>query len=100
MNEYITYQLLKIIKHNGNIWDLIDDGYEFGQVTYFINCLKKLNYIHTNQNGITTITGDGQDYIVNFETSNKITKYSKWILPRKEMWHKPVPQSCIYIPKG
>lgn len=41
-----SYVQNKVRQHNGNIWDLIDDGYEFGQVTYFINWLKKLNYIY------------------------------------------------------
>lgn len=35
MDEQLTYQLLKIMKHNGNVWELISGGYEFGQVAFF-----------------------------------------------------------------
>lgn len=100
MNESIMYQLLVIIQHNGNIWELINDGYEFGQVSFFIDSLKKDNYITSKEDGRIVLTELGTAYINGFEANNKIEKYSKWILPRREMWHTPVSTSYVYIPKG
>lgn len=100
MNDNLIYQLLKIIHHNGNIWEIINDGFEFGQISHFIDLLKNEKYIITDQDGKTILTETGIAYISGFEANNKIKKYSKWILPRKEMWHSPVSDSYIYIPKG
>lgn len=100
MTDDLKYQLLKIIHHNGNIWELINGGYEFGQVSYFIDSLKTDNYIFTTTEGKTQLTEAGAAYITGFETNNKIEIHSKWILPRREMWHSPVSDSYIYIPKG
>lgn len=99
MNENLLYQLLKIIKYNGNIWELINDGYEYGQVSYFIDSLKQEKYIYTTKDGKNLLSDNGNEFIVNFESNNNIKKYSKWILPRKEMWHSPISDSYIYIPK-
>lgn len=100
MNDSLKYQLLKIIHHNGNIWELINDGFEFGQVSYFIDSLKSEKYIFTTDEGKTNLTETGIAYVSGFEANNKVEKYSKWILPRREMWHSPVSDSYIYIPKG
>lgn len=100
MDEQLTYQLLKIMKHNGNVWELVHSGYEFGQVTYFLDKLKENNYISSDENGRITITPIGEAFLSGFEANNSIKKYSKWILPRNEMWHKPAGSTFIYIPKG
>ncbi|MBQ4546676.1 MAG: hypothetical protein IJA17_05905 [Oscillospiraceae bacterium] len=99
MNESLIYQLLKIIHHNGNIWELISDGYEFGQVSFFIDSLKENKYIFTAEDGKTKLTDSGIAYIAGFEANNKVEKYSEWILPRREMWHSPISDSYIYVPK-
>lgn len=100
MDEQLTYQLLKIMKHNGNVWELVHDGYEFGQVAYFLDKLKENNYISSDENGKITITPIGEAFLSGFEANNSIKKYSKWILPRNEMWHKPAGSTFIYVPKG
>lgn len=99
MNEQLIYQLLKILKHNGNVWDIINSGYEFGQVAYFIDDLKAKNYISTDESGKTSLTSIGDTFISGFEANNNVRQYSKWILPRNEMWHKPVSATFIYIPQ-
>lgn len=99
MNEQLIYQLLKILKYNGNVWDIINNGYEFGQVTYFIDDLKAKNYISTDETGKTSVTPIGDAFISGFEADNSIRQYSKWVLPRSEMWHKPVGAAYIYIPQ-
>lgn len=100
MKEQLIYQLLKILKHNGNVWDLIREGYEFGQITFFVDDLLCKKYISTDMSGKTTITPIGEAFISGFESNNGIQNYSKWILPRSEMWSKPMGQASIYIPKG
>ena len=100
MDEQLTYQLLKIIKHNGNVWELIHSGYEFGQVTYFLDMLKQNQYISSDETGKTSITPIGEAFLSGFEANNNVKQYSKWILPRNEMWHKPASSTFIYIPKG
>ena len=99
MKEQLLYQLLKILKHNGNVWDLINEGYEFGQVTHFMDELQAKNYIATASSGKTSITPVGDAFIIGFEANNNIQNYSKWILPRSEMWNKPISLTSIYIPK-
>jgi hypothetical protein len=99
MNEHLLYQLLKIIKFNGNIWELIDSGYEFGQVTHFIDSLSIEGYTTINEQAKTVITPAGDIFIKDFEARHKVKQYSKWILPRNEMWKKPIAKNYIYIPK-
>ena len=99
MDEQLTYQLLKIMKHNGNVWELIYEGYEFGQVTYFLDTLKEKQYISTDGTGKTSITPIGEAFLSGYEGNNSVKQYSKWILPRNEMRHKPVSSTFIYIPK-
>lgn len=99
MKEQLLYQLLKILKHNGNVWDLINEGYEFGQVTHFVDELQTENYISTDAEGKTHITAIADAFILGFEANNGIRNYSKWILPRSEMWHKPIGLTSIYVPK-
>lgn len=60
MDEQLTYQLLKIMKHNGNVWELISGGYEFGQVAFFLDTLKQEHYIALDETGKTLITPDGE----------------------------------------
>ena len=100
MDEQLTYQLLKIMKHNGNVWELISVGYEFGQVAFFLDTLKQEHYIALDETGKTLITPDGEAFLFRFEENNHIKRYSKWVLPRSEMWSKPAGSSFIYIPKG
>ena len=100
MTEQLKYQLLIILQHNGNVWELINKGYEFGQVTHFIDTLQEDGYISNDAIGKTFITPVGHAFISGFEASNKIQKYSKWILPRSDMWYKPLKPTEIYIPKG
>ena len=100
MDEQLTYQLLKIMKHNGNVWELISGGYEFGQVAFFWDTLKQEHYIALDETGKTLITPDGEAFLSRFEENNHIKRYSKWVLPRSEMWSKPAGSSFIYIPIG
>ena len=62
MDEQLTYQLLKIMKHNGNVWELISGGYEFGQVAFFLDTLKQEHYIALDETGKTLITPDGEAF--------------------------------------
>ena len=96
----LTYQLLKIMKYNGNIWELVHGGYEFGQVAYFLDKLKENHYICADANGKITITPIGEAFLSGFEANNSIKKYSKWVMPRNEMWNKPAGSTFIYVPKG
>lgn len=99
MDERLTYQLLKIMKYNGNIWELNYSGYEFGQIAYFLDLLKEKEYIRSDETGKTSITPIGEAFLSGFEANNSVKRYSKWILPRNEMWSKPVGATFIYIPK-
>jgi hypothetical protein len=99
MNEHLMYQLLKIIECNGNVWELIDSGYEFGQVTHFIDSLSIEGYTEINEQAKTIVTIAGDRFIKEFETNHKIKQFSKWILPQNEMWKKPLAKNYIYIPK-
>lgn len=100
MDEQLTYKLLKIMKHNGNVWELIYSGYEFGQVAFFLDMIKHNQYISIDETGKASISSAGETFITEFESNNCIKQYSKWILPRNEMWQKPVNPAFIYIPKG
>ncbi len=99
MNEQLLYQLLKIIRHNGNIWDIICEGYEFGQITYLLDVLKERVYLSTDESGKTVVTGSGEAYIRGYEANEKIPKYSRWVLPQSNVWHTPMKESEIYVPK-
>ena len=99
MNEQLLYRLLKIIKHNGNIWDIIGEGYEFGQITYILDTLKNRGHLLTDEIGKTSVTELGEAYLAGYEANQGIRNYSKWVLPRSEMWHAPMKLSEIYIPK-
>ena len=99
MNEQLSYQLLKIIKQNGDIWSIIDQGYEFGQLTHFIDALYDNGYVSLDKNARTVVTPAGKTFIRHFEFTHHIGKFSKWTLPRSEMWREPLPQDRIYIPK-
>ena len=100
MNEQLKYQILVILKYNRNVWELIDKGYEFGQVTYFIDELRNLEYSSNDKTGKVYITPVGQAFMTGFEANNNLRKYSPWILPRSDMWHKPIRETEVYIPKG
>ena len=49
MDERLLYQLLNIVKHNGNIWDIISEGYEFGQIAYLMDILKERGYLSVDE---------------------------------------------------
>lgn len=99
MTNQLTYQILLILRYNRNIWELIDKGYEFGQVTYFFDELSRLKYISNDESGKVFITSLGKNFMLEFEATHNLRKYSRWILPRSDMWHKPIKQTDIYIPK-
>ena len=100
MNDELKYQLLRIISHNGNILELTNQGYEFGQVTYFIDTLKNEdNYIEYDANNKMVVTPTGKWFLRDFEANQNIRTYSQWILPRTEMWCKPINKFTVYIPK-
>lgn len=100
MDDKLKYQLLKIIAHNGNILELTNQGYEFGQITLFIDTLKNEDkYIAYDANNKMVISSIGKGFLKGFEANQNIRSYSQWILPRAEMWHKPVDKFAIYIPK-
>ncbi len=99
MNEQLLYQLLKIIQHNGNIWDIIGEGYEFGQITYLLDILKERIYLSTDENGKTAVTDSGKAYILGYEANEKIPQYSRWVLSQSNMWYAPMKETEIYIPK-
>ena len=100
MNEQLKYQILVILKYNRNIWELIDKGYEFGQVTYFIDELRNLDYISNDETGKVFITPVGKAFMLGFEANNNLRKYSPWILPRSDMWYKPLRDTELYSSKG
>ena len=100
MDEQLTYQLLKIMKHNGNVWELISGGYEFGQVAFFLDTLKQKHDIALDETGKTLITPDGEAFLSRFEENNHIKRYSKWVLPRSEMWSKPAGHRLFTSQKG
>ena len=100
MDDYLKYQLLKIIAYNGNILELTNQGYEFGQITYFIETLKNVgNFIKYDSNNKMVVSSIGRNFIADFEANKNIRSYSEWILPRREMWYKPLNKFAIYIPK-
>lgn len=99
MNRHLIYQLLKIFNHNGNIMELVYDGYEFGQITRFLDDLQDYGYISTNDDRRIIVTDKGSAFISEFESEYSIKNQSKWILPRSEMWRKPIGKNDIYIPK-
>lgn len=47
MNEQLKYQILVILKYNRNVWELIDKGYEFGQVTILLTSFAIWNIFQT-----------------------------------------------------
>jgi len=99
MNDHQIYQLLKIIQHNGNILDITNQGFEFGQLTYFIDTLFNENFIVYDVGNKITVSDLGQVFIRGYESNNNIKQYSKWILPRSDMWKKPINEFDIYIPQ-
>ena len=100
MDNQLKYQILKLIAHNGNILELSKLGYEFGQITFFIETLKnEEQYIMYDSNNIMVVSPDGKTFIREFEKEQNIRSYSKWILPRSEMWDKPIDRFAVYIPK-
>lgn len=99
MDERLLYQLLNIVKHNGNIWDIIDEGYEFGQITYLMDTLNDRGYLLIDTSGKVIVTETGEAYISGYEANLGIKKYSRWILPCSSMWHTPMKETEIYVPK-
>lgn len=98
MNRDLIYRLLKIIKFNGNIWEFVGQGYQFGQIALFFDKLKLENYIEFTDDKIV-VSSLGEVFIQDFEAENKNKKCSKLILSRSEMWSKPIGIFSIYIPK-
>lgn len=99
MDERLLYQLLNIVKHNGNIWDIISEGYEFGQIAYLMDILKERGYLSVDFSGKVIVTETGNAYLSVYEANQGIQKYSKWVLPYSEMWHTPMKETEIYIPQ-
>ena len=99
MEEKLIYQLLVIIKNNGNIWDIIGKGYEFGQIAHVLDELKERHYLFENETGSIAVTEEGKAYISGYEANQGMRKYSKWILPNIDMWHVPLSKTDVYIPK-
>ena len=99
MDEKLLYQLLNIVKHNGNIWDIISEGYEFGQITYLLDTLKERRYLAIDSLGKVVVTESGNAYLSGYEANQGMKKYSKWVLPCSDMWHTPMKENEIYVPK-
>lgn len=99
MDDKLIYQMVKIIEHNGNILDITQQGYEFGQVMSFVDKLKELKYIQYDESLKIIVSEIGKAFLRGYESNNDIKRYSKWILPQGEMWGKPLNKLDIYIPK-
>lgn len=79
--------------------ELVYAGYEFGQITRFMDELQVNGYISTNEDKRIIVTDKGAAFILEYESANSVKNQSKWILPRGEMWKKPIGKNDIYIPK-
>jgi len=96
MKESNIFEMLWILKNNGSIMNLIDRGFEFGQLASFIDYLVEYRYIKAKDN-IFEISKQGEQFLKAYQKENNIRKYSKWIELSQEKWKKPIGK-YDYIP--
>ena len=70
------------------------------KLPFFLDTLKQKHYIALDETGKTLITPDGEAFLSRFEENNHIKRYSKWVLPRSEMWSKPAGHRLFTSQKG
>ena len=89
MEDSLRYDLLRIIKYNSNVIELVDKGYEYGQIILFINKLNDDGYLLFD-NYSYRLSEEGILFIDEFEKESQKEKYSKWLLTNEEKWKKPI----------
>lgn len=99
MNRKVKYQLLKLILSNGNILEFVNQGYEFGQITKFLDILSEEGSTSFNSENKLVVTEYGREFMKEFAEENNLKNASKWILPQESKWTTPMRQLDIYLPK-
>ena len=99
VEESLKYTFLLIIKNNSNIWNLIEQGYQIGQVFTFLDILQNDGYIGYDDNKKVCLSEKAIEFISNYQANNNINNVERFILPRNEMWSKPIKETDIYIPR-
>jgi predicted transcriptional regulator len=97
LNEHLIYNILRIISRNGDIINIVSQGYLFSQVMSFLDELRENGYVEFYDN-ILTVTNKGYLLMRNYEKINEVHNDSKWILRQESFWKEPIDKFQVYIP--
>ena len=88
--------LLKLIKNNGSLSLLLENGLTYSQIVVLLNKLEGENLVHYVDNKIL-LTQKGNEYLSEYH--KKYTKSNILILPRYKKRRTPLSFKRIYLPK-
>lgn len=97
MEDLTRLKLLILLKKNGNITELIKDGFTYGQIANMINKLVIEEYIKDIDEKLS-LTDFGEKWMENFKISNKLKGFDSWILPEEKSKIKKFNEKDVYLP--
>ncbi len=97
MKKTLKLSLLKIIKSNGNLMNIVNQGYEFSQVLDFLQLLIKDGYLSKSGNNIN-ITNKGRNEIENLNSDLGRRNIEKWIEPELSSKIPSISKNDVFLP--
>lgn len=98
MKKQHVLLLLHLIKRNGDVDTLINEGYDFAQVTRKLRYLKNNNYVEQFSHSLNlTEKGEEEIYLLNNELNRKGS--DRWISPLDVYKIEKMHKNDIYLPQ-
>lgn len=89
--------LLHLIKRNGNVYNLVNEGYDFAQITRTLRGLKNDNYVEYFYHDIY-LTQKGEDKIHSLNKELNRRGSDRWISPLDTYKIDKMDKYDIYLP--
>lgn len=97
MNEKYIYLLLSIIKFNGNVKRLTNEGLKFHEVANLTSDIILNGYAEYSEDKLI-LTDVGETYFAKLEVSYKNRNKSQWIKKEEKSIITKIDKDFIYLP--
>ena len=98
LNDRIYTLLFQLIKNNGSIENIVNQGYSYSQVANFINQAVTDKYV-SKHDGMFNITEEGKQKFNQLSKIKKRFKINSWISSQEQYKIRGLSKFDIYLPK-
>jgi hypothetical protein len=98
MNEHFLYNLLIVVKNNGDATRLIREGLTYKQIADMTKAAIKDEYIIFNENDELTTTKKGDSKITDLDSEFKKTDKTQWIEAENKSKVPKLEKKFIFLP--